>query len=88
MSQNVVMGANANVSEIIREGHDVENEKHDILLQYWCNNQWNAHSSEKPVKIPKDWEPYLIVDPETCEPVNGPIPENLKEEGLKNLHQN
>lgn len=57
------MGANDIASEIIREGHDVNNEKHDILLQYWCTNQWNAHSSEQPVKIPKSWDPYLIVDP-------------------------
>ena len=63
ITQNVVMGANANVSEIILEGHSVDNEKHDILLQYWCTNQWNAHSSEKPVKIPAEWEPYLEVDP-------------------------
>jgi len=32
LTQNIVMGANSNASEIIREGHDIDNEKHDILL--------------------------------------------------------
>jgi hypothetical protein len=77
LTENLVMGANADVSEIAREGHKKSNEKHDILLQYWCNNQWNAHASLKPVKIPDEWEPYLLVNPETCEPVNGEIPEDL-----------
>ena len=77
VTQNIVLGTNTKVSEIKREGHDEDNEKYDIELVFFCNNQWNAHASDKPVKIPKSWEPYMEVDPLTCEPVRGPVPDDL-----------
>ena len=40
------------------------------------------------MKIPAEWEPYLLVDPETCEPVNGPIPDDLIVAGVNELHKN
>lgn len=67
----MVLGSNKKIAEVVREGVNIshENQKHDILLEYHCGNQWTVHASKDPTVINPEDLPYLEVDSETCGPL-------------------
>ena len=79
------MGSSDIVDIVTREEHSKADQKHDILLTYECPDQWIVQASAEPtafdiVQSKQDggndgkskWveNPWLTVDPETCEPIH------------------
>lgn len=68
-----MLGSNTVINSVIREGQDEENQKHDVLIKYYCDNQWNVYSSESSTKIDPEQLVFDEVNPETCERIY-PLP--------------
>jgi hypothetical protein len=77
---DLILGSSDIVDVVTRKEHSKADQKHDILLTYECPDQWSVQASAEPTafgSVHADGDdngkqienPWLTVDPETCEPI-------------------
>lgn len=75
---DLILGSSDNVDVVTRKEHTAADQKHDILLTYECPDQWIVQASAEPTAFgsarpngQKQTEnPWMTVDPATCEPIH------------------
>lgn len=66
---DLILGSSSDVDVVRRKEHTAADQKHDILLTYERPDQWIVQASAEPTAFGSTEDPWMIVDPATCEPI-------------------
>ena len=67
---NYILGQTVKFGVVDRETETRYNQKFDVRMTYFCNNEWLVQAKNEPTVFKEEDIPGLIVNPSTCEPIN------------------